>query len=335
MKLSKPYRLWMLLVVLVLSSSATSAGQKDPLPSWADTDAKQSIVAFVAKVTDAGSPDFVPIPERIATFDNDGTLWSEKPMYFQVFFVVDRVRQLAPDHPDWKTKEPFASILKGDLEKAFAGGEKAIVEALMATHAGMSTDAFATLVSDWITTARHPESKRLFTDMVFQPMLELLDFLRANDFTTYIVSGGGIEFMRPWTERVYGIPPQQVVGSSIKTEFKMGPHGPQLMRLPAIDFIDDKVGKPVGIFRYIGQRPILAAGNSDGDLQMLQYTTMATDKKDKTPRLGLIIHHTDDQREFAYDRQSSVGKLDQALDEAPQRGWLVVDMKSDWKRVYP
>jgi len=302
----------------------------DALPSWNDGKAKQSIVAFVEKVTTPGSPDFVPPAERIATFDNDGTLWAEKPMYFQLFFALDRVKELAPQHPEWKDKEPFASLLKGDVKTALAGGDKAILEIVMATHAGMTTNEFEKIVKDWIAKERHPKTKRLYTEMVYQPMLELLAFLRANGFKTFIVSGGGIEFMRPWADAVYGIPPEQIVGSSIKTKFEMRHDGPVLVRLPEINFIDDKEGKPVGINSHIGRRPIAAFGNSDGDLQMLQWTTAGPGT-----RFGLIVHHTDSEREWAYDRQSHVGHLDKALDEAKAKGWTVVDMKHDWKVIYP
>lgn len=310
------------------SSSSTSfaeAAAAPVLPSWKDGATKQAIIDFVTKVTDPASQDFIPVPERIATIDNDGTLWSEKPTYFQVFFTVDRVKQMAPQHPEWKTKEPFASILKGDLNKAFAGGDKAIIEALMATHTGMSTAEFESLVSNWITTARHPTTNKLFTEMVFQPMLELLDYLRANDFKTFIVSGGGIEFMRPWTERVYGIPPEQVVGSSVKTKFQVGKNGPELMRLPEVSLIDDKEGKPVGIHSHIGRRPVMAFGNSDGDFQMLQWTTSA-----EGPRFGALVHHTDAEREYAYNEGT-----EKAIKEAGNNGWVVIDMKQDWKVIYP
>jgi hypothetical protein len=262
-------------------------------------------------------------------FDNDGTLWSEQPMYFQLFFALDRVKVLAPQPPDWKNKEPFASLLKGDVEAALADGEKAILEIIMATHAGMTTTAFEKVVSDWIATARHPKTGRRYIEMVYQPMLELLNFLRANGFKTFIISGGGIEFMRPWTEAVYGIPPEQVVGSSIQTKFEMRDDGPVLVRLPKLNFIDDKEGKPVGINLHIGRRPVAAFGNSDGDLQMLHWATAG-----QGPRLGLLVHHTDAEREWAYDRKSHIGKLDKALDEGISRGWVVVNMKDDWKVIY-
>jgi phosphoglycolate phosphatase-like HAD superfamily hydrolase len=316
-------------LVAVLAFTASVAHAADPLRSWNDGAAKKSIIAFVEKVTKRGSPDFVPAAERIATFDNDGTLWAEQPMYFQLFFALDRVKALAPQHPEWKDKEPFASILKGDVKAALAGGERALVEIVMATHAGMTTAEFQQIVKNWIATAKHPVTKRPFTEMVYQPMLELLAYLRASGFKTFIVSGGGIEFMRPWTEKVYGIPPEQVVGSSIKTKFEWRDGKPVLTRLPELNFIDDNVGKPVAINQHIGRRPIAAFGNSDGDLQMLQWTTAGTGA-----RFALIVHHTDAAREWAYDRQSSIGKLDKALDEARAKGWTVVDMKNDWKRIF-
>ncbi|MFO0949508.1 MAG: HAD family hydrolase [Planctomycetota bacterium] len=306
-----------------------------PLPSWNDTSAKQAIVNFVELVTREGSADFVPADQRIATFDNDGTLWAEQPMYFQLLFALDRVKTLAPQHPEWTTTEPFASVLRGDLKNVVASGEKGIATLVAATHAGMSTVEFESIVSDWIATARHPVTGRPYTEMVYQPMLELLAYLRAHGFKTFIVSGGGIEFMRPWTERVYGIPPEQVVGSSIKTVFQLREGKPVLFRLPEINFVDDKAGKPVGIISHIGRRPLFAAGNSDGDLQMLQYTTIPQNSDDSKPRFGLIVHHTDARREWAYDRDSAIGRLDEALDQAPNRHWLVVDMKNDWKTVFP
>ena len=300
------------------------------LPSWNDGAAKKSIIDFVERVTTADSRDFVQPVGRIAVFDNDGTLWAEQPMYFQFLFMLDRVKALAPQHPEWKTEEPFASILKGDVKSALAGGEKSLGQLLMATHAGMTSEEFEKIVSDWIATARHPKTGRLFTEMVYQPMLELLSCLHANDFKTFIVSGGGVEFMRPWSERVYGIPPEQVIGSSIKTKFEVRGGKPVLVRLPEINFIDDGPGKPVGIQMQIGRRPVSAFGNSDGDLQMLQWTTDGNG-----PRFGLIVHHTDAEREWAYDRNSSIGRLDKALDEAQSKGWVVVDMKKDWKTIFP
>jgi phosphoserine phosphatase len=319
-----------LIIALVVTTIAIGAQAADPLPSWNDTASRQAIVTFVEKVTAKGSPDFVPAPERIAVFDNDGTLWAEQPMYFQLFFALDRVKALAPQHPEWETTEPFASLLKGNVKAALAGGEKVILDIVMATHAGMTTTEFEKIVTDWVATARHPKTGKPYTAMVYQPMLELLDYLRANDFKTFIVSGGGIEFMRPWTEAVYGIPPEQVVGSSIKTKFEIHDGEPVLVRLPEINFIDDKAGKPVGIHSHIGRRPIAAFGNSDGDLQMLQWTTAG-----EGLRYALLVHHTDAEREWAYDRNSHIGRLDKALDEAGQKGWTVVDMQRDWNVIYP
>jgi phosphoglycolate phosphatase-like HAD superfamily hydrolase len=300
----------------------------DPLPSWNDGKAKQSIMDFVTRVTTPGK-DFVAEAERVATFDNDGTLWAEQPLYFQAIFIFDRIRTLAPEHPEWKETEPFASVLKGDVKSALAGGEHALIEMGMATHAGTTSEEFAMIVTDWIATAKHPKTGRLYTEMVYQPMLELLAYLRANGFKTFIVSGGGIEFMRPWAERVYGIPPEQVVGSSIKTNYELRDGKPVLVRLPEVNFIDDKAGKPVGIQMHIGRRPIAAFGNSDGDLQMLQWTCLADG-----PRFCLYVHHTDAEREWAYDRQSSIGQLDKGLDEANAKGWTVVSMKDDWRTVF-
>jgi hypothetical protein len=313
----------------VFAIGATSAHAADALPSWNEGKTKQAIVEFVAKVTKPG-PGFVPEPERIAVFDNDGTLWAEQPMYIQLLFALDRVKALAPQHPEWKDKEPFASLLKGDLKGALAGGERAMLEIVVATHSGMTTVEFDQIVKDWLKTAKHPKTGRPMTEMVYQPMLELLSYLRANGFKTFIVSGGGIDFMRPWTEKVYGIPPEQVVGSSGKLQFEMRDGKPVLVRLPELNFIDDKAGKPVGIQQHIGRRPIVAFGNSDGDLEMLQWTAAGDG-----PRLCAIVHHTDADREWAYDRQSSIGKLDKALDEAQAKGWTVVDMKADWGKVFP
>jgi hypothetical protein len=310
---------------------ASVAGESTEfLPSWNDGPAKQSIVDFVKRVASPGSPDFVPEAERIAVFDNDGTLWSEQPAYFQLLFIIDRVKALAPQHPEWRTTQPFEAVLEGDMAALAAAGERGLLELAMATHAGMTTEEFETIVSDWLATAKHPGTDRPYTEMVYQPMLELLAYLRDNGFKTYIVSGGGIEFMRPWTEQVYGIPPEQVVGSSIKTQFEIREGAPVLVRLPEINFIDDKAGKPIGINQHIGRRPIAALGNSDGDLQMLQWTAAGSG-----PSFMLLVHHTDAEREWAYDRESSIGHLDQALDEAQQRGWTVVDMKNDWKSIYP
>jgi phosphoserine phosphatase len=317
-------------ILIVCLTATTAVWAADPLPSWNDTAPKKSIIAFVQQVTKEGSTDYVPTAERIAVFDNDGTLWAEQPMYFQLFFALDRVKSLAPQHPEWKTQEPFASLLKGDVKSALAGGEHAILEIVMATHAGMTTEEFETTVKDWFATAKHPKTKQSFTEMVYQPMIELLAYLRANGFKTFIVSGGGIEFMRPWVEEIYGIPPEQVVGSSIKTKFELQNGKPVLVRLPELNFLNDKAGKPVGINQHIGRRPIAAFGNSDGDLQMLQWTTAG-----KGPRFPLYVHHTDAEREWAYDRKSSIGRLDKGLNEAREKGWTVVNMKQDWKVIFP
>jgi len=303
----------------------------EPLPSWNDGGAKTAIVDFVTRVTDEGGADFVPAEERIAVFDNDGTLWVEHPMYAQLAFAFDRVRTLASDHPEWKTTQPFKAVLEGDMKTLAAGGKTALLEIVAATHAGMTTADFEKIVSDWISTAKHPHFDKLYTDLVYQPMIELMEYLRGNDFSTFIVSGGGIEFIRPWAEKVYGVPPQQIVGSSIVTEFEMTDGVPVLTRQAKVDFIDDAAGKPVGINSHIGRRPIVALGNSDGDLEMLQWTTLGADG----PRLGMIVHHTDATREFAYDRNATFGHLDKALDAASDAGWIVIDMAKDWNRLWP
>ncbi|HEX6883581.1 MAG TPA: HAD family hydrolase [Planctomycetota bacterium] len=315
--------------VLALVAPTLLAQAGDPLPSWNDGAAKKAVVAFVEKVTRPDSPDFVPAPERIAVFDNDGTLWSEQPLYFQALFAFDRVRAMAPEHPEWKEREPFAAVLRGDTQAALAGGEKALLELVMATHAGLSTEEFARIVREWLTSAKHPTTGKPYPAMVYQPMLELLAYLRANGFKTFIVSGGGIEFLRVFAERVYGVPPEQVVGSSIVTKYEGG-SAPRLVRQPELEFVDDKEGKPVGIHKHIGRRPVMAFGNSDGDFQMLEWTTAGTG-----PRFGLLVHHDDGEREWAYDRESHVGQLARGLDEAPRRGWTVVSMKGDWKTIYP
>jgi len=318
-------------LLAIVIAGLTTAYAQDPLPSWNDGQAKKSITEFVDKVTKEGSPDFVPPEERIATFDNDGTLWCEQPMYFQLLFALDRVKALAPQHPEWKTKQPFASLLKGDLKAALAGGERAMLEIIVATHAGMTTAAFEQIVRDWITTAKHPKFKRPYTECVYQPMIELLAYLRANGFKTFIVSGGGIEFMRPWAEKVYGIPPERVVGSSIKTKYEMRDGKPVLMRLPEMNFIDDKTGKPVGINSHIGRRPIAAFGNSDGDQQMLEWTQAGSGA-----RLMMLVHHDDAVREFAYGAESKIGTFSDALmTEAKKNDWTVISMKNDWKVIFP
>jgi hypothetical protein len=325
-------------VALVCSMALTTTVSlaADPLASWNDTATKKAIVAFVEKITKEGSPDFVPVPERIATFDNDGTLWCEQPLPVQLYFALDRVKALAPQHPEWKTKEPFASLLKGDLNTALAGGDRAILELFMATHTGMTTQEFEQIVKNWIATAKHPKTGKLFTEMVYQPMLELLAYLRANGFKNFIVSGGGIEFMRPWTEKVYGIPPEQVVGSSIKTKFEMRDGKPVLVRLPELNFNDDKGDKPVGINQHIGRRPIAAFGNSRGDKEMLEYTQGGSGA-----RFMILVLHDDAAREYAYGPalglpDVKLGAFTQALYEQTKKdGWTVVSMKGDWKTVFP
>jgi hypothetical protein len=322
------FQICMIFLIVVGMLAATVSA--DPLSSWNEGQTKQAIIKFVQEVTNKSSPKYVSPEQRIATFDNDGTLWCEQPMYFQGFFALDRVKALAPQHPEWKERQPFKAILENDMKALAATGEKGMAEIMMTTHAGMTTGEFEKIVKDWLATAKHPRFKRPFTDLIYQPMLELLAYLRENGFKTYIVSGGGVEFMRPWTEKVYGIPPEHVVGSSVKLKLEMRDGKPVLMRLPEIDFIDDGPGKPVGIQKFIGRRPIAAFGNSDGDLQMLQWTATG-----KGPGFMLLVHHTDAEREWAYDRQSPIGRLDKALDEAQKRGWTVVDMKKDWKRVFP
>jgi len=319
-----------LVVAIVATLLAGSvAGAADPLPSWNDRAPKKAIVEFVGKVTKAGGPDFVPPAERIATFDNDGTLWAEQPLYFQFLFALDRVKALAPQHPEWQTKEPFASILKGDMQSLLAGGEHALLEVLAATHSGMTEAEFMKTAKEWLATARHPTTHLLYTEMAYQPMIELLDYLRANGFKTFIVSGGGIEFIRAFAERVYGIPPEQVVGSVGKQKFEMQDGKPVLLKLPDVLFIDDGPGKAVGIGMFIGHRPIAAFGNSDGDLEMLQWTAAGTGA-----RFCLFVHHDDAKREWAYDRDSKIGRLDKGLDEAKVHGWTVTSMKDDWKTIY-
>jgi phosphoglycolate phosphatase-like HAD superfamily hydrolase len=333
--LPHPLRVIAAALAVVLASTARPVGQApaaaaDPLPSWNQGKARAAIVAFVDRVTTTGGPDFVPLPERIAVFDNDGTLWSEKPVPFQVLFAFDRVRALAPKHPEWQTAEPFASVLKGDMAGVAASGEKGVLQIVAATHTGMTTDEFTEAVQQWIATARHPATKRPYTGMVYQPMLELLAYLRANGFKTFIVSGGGVEFMRPWSERVYGIPPEQVVGSAGKMKLEVREGKPVLVKLPEVDLIDDKEGKPVGIQSRIGRRPIAAFGNSDGDLQMLQWATAGPGA-----RFALFVHHDDAAREFAYDRADTLQRFDKGWDEAAARGWTVVSMKDDWKTIHP
>jgi phosphoserine phosphatase len=321
---------WLGTMALVATWISVAVAQTDPLPSWNDGPSKQAIVAFVTDVTREGSPDFVPPPERVATFDNDGTLWIEQPIYVQFAFALERVKELAPQHPEWKDTQPFKAVLEGDMAALAAAGEKGAVEIVAATHAGMAPAQFIGMVGAWLATAKHPRFDRPYTELVYQPMLEVLAYLRANGFKTFIVSGGGIEFIRAFAEKSYGIPPDQVVGSSIVTKFERRDGLPALFRLPEVNFVDDGPGKPVGINQHIGLRPIAAFGNSDGDLEMLQWTTEAGGR-----RLGVVVHHTDAEREYAYDRQSKVGRLDKALDAAAVDRWTVVDMKRDWKTIFP
>jgi len=301
----------------------------DPLPSWNDGASKQSIVEFVTKTTTEGNADFVPVPDRIACFDNDGTLWSEQPIYFQFFFAIDRIKAMASQHPEWKTKQPFKALLEGDMKTVMAGGEKALLQIVMTTHSGMTTDEFSKTVKDWLATATHPKTGKHYNEMIYQPMVELLKYLRTNNYKTFIVSGGGADFMRPWVELAYGIPPEQVIGSSGKVKYDMLNGKSVLIKIPELNFIDDKEGKPIGIHQYIGKRPIFTAGNSDGDYAMLQYTCTSN-----TPHFGLIVHHTDSIREYAYDRVSSIGHLEKGLDDAAKYNWLIVDMKEDWKEIF-
>ncbi len=302
----------------------------EPLPSWNPGKNRDAIIGFVEKVTTPGTPDFVEPAARIATFDNDGCLWSEQPMYFQLIYAIDRIKATADEHPEWKETEPFASVLKGDTKGALAGGEKGLLKMIAATHAGMTTEEFRAAVSDWLSTARHPKTGRPYNEMIYQPMLELLEYLRENGFKTFIVSGGGIDFMRVFVEDAYGIPPEQVVGSSIAAKYEVRDGKPVLVKTLDSHFIDDKEGKPVGIHQHIGRRPIFAAGNSDGDFQMLEYTTAGDGA-----RFAMIVHHDDADREWAYDRDSHIGKLARGLDEGPKRGWTIVSMKDEWKAIYP
>jgi phosphoserine phosphatase len=312
-----------------MAAIGTHAQPVDPLSSWNASASKARIVAFVQAVTETGGKDFVAPADRIAVFDNDGTLWGEQPMYFQLAFAIDRVRALAPRHPQWKTKQPFKAAIEGDMKALAEAGERGLLELVAASHAGLTTEEFAAVVKDWLATARHPKFQRLYTDLTFAPMVELLAYLRANGFQTWIVSGGGIEFMRVFAEQAYGVPPQQMVGSSLELKYELRNGQPVLVQQPKVAFIDDKAGKPVGIQKAIGKRPIAAFGNSDGDFQMIEWTTSGGGA-----RLGLVVHHDDAEREYAYDRKSPFGKLDRALDEAGARGWTLVSIKNDWARVF-
>jgi phosphoglycolate phosphatase-like HAD superfamily hydrolase len=302
----------------------------DPLPSWNEGNTKSAILDFVEEVTNANSPYYIEVKDRVATFDNDGNLWSEQPLYFQMQFALDRIKEMTPNHPEWKEQQPYKAVLEDDMATVMKSGEHGILELVMATHAGITTDEFRTIVKEWLAVARHPRFNRPYYELVYQPMLELLDYLRANNFKTFIVSGGGVEFMRAWVEEAYGIPSDQVVGSSGKTEFVIENGQPVIRKLPELDFVDDKAGKPVGINKYIGKQPVFASGNSDGDLQMLQWTAAGEGE-----RFMLYLHHTDSVREWAYDRDSHIGRLDKGLDEAIDKGWTVIDMAKDWKVIYP
>ena len=314
---------------LLLSFGNSAALSAEPLPSWNDTASKRAIVDFVQGVSTKDSPNYVPPAERIAVFDNDGTLWAEKPLYFQFLFAIDRVKTLAPEHPEWREQQLFKAVLEDDRDALAAAGKAGLLKLLMAAHAGITTEEFSEIARRWQDAARHPSLDRSYTELVYQPMLDLLEYLRDNGFKTYIVSGGGVDFLRVFAEEVYGIPPEQVIGSSIEIEYEVRDGLPLLARLPEVDFIDDKEGKPVAIHRHIGRRPIFAAGNSDGDYEMLKWTTSGDG-----PRFGLFVHHDDDSREWAYDRDSIVGKLDRGLDDANAHGWRLISMKNDWKLIY-
>jgi phosphoserine phosphatase len=315
---------------LAVLPGAVQAQSARPLPSWNDGPSRSRLLAFVQAVTRKGSADFVAPADRIAVFDNDGTLWSEQPMYFQLAFIIDRVRAMSSAHPEWKERQPFKAVLDGDMTAVMASGEKGLLDMAMATHAGMSSEEFAVIARDWLATARHPRTRRPYTEMVYQPMLEVLAYLRSNGFKTCIVSGGGVEFLRVFAQQVYGVPPEQVIGSTIKTRYEQRNGRPAIVRLPEVDFIDDKAGKPVAISKFIGKRPIAAFGNSDGDFEMLEWVTSAPGA-----RLGLLVHHDDGEREWAYDRKSHIGRLDRGLDEGPRRGWTITSMKKEWNTIYP
>lgn len=317
-------------LTLMILSSVTASQSQNPLPSWNDGPNKQAIIEFVTKTTDQNQASFIPPARRIATFDNDGTLWSEQPLYFQAIYIFDRIKELAPEHPEWQHKEPYASVLNGDSKSALAGGKQALLEMLMGTHAAVTASEFSESVADWLASARHPDSGKPYTAMVYKPMLELLDYLRDNDFKVFIVSGGGTDFLRVFAEEVYGVPPEQVVGSSLKAKYGIRNGLPVIVKQAEVDFIDDKAGKPVGIHHYIGRRPILAVGNSDGDFEMLEWTSAG-----EGPSLAMILHHDDAEREWAYDRESHIGRLVRGLDEGPQRGWKIISMKNDWNLIYP
>lgn len=330
----RTFRLSFAFCLYLFSALALAQSGGDPLPSWNDGDTKRKIVDFVERVSDENSPNFVPVPERIATFDNDGTLWSEQPVYFQALYALDRIREMSADHPEWKNTEPYKSAIEGDIEGLMATGIDGVMKVMLTAHTDVTVDEFNASVSDWLASSRHPTKKMRYTQMTYQPMLELLNYLRANDFKTFIVSGGGVDFIRVFAEDAYGIPPEQVVGTTGDAKYEMRDGVPTVIKAGDVLLVDDKEGKPVGIHRHIGRRPIMAVGNSDGDQAMLEYTTIPRGDQDKSPRLGVLLHHTDAEREWAYDRGSHIGGLDTALDAAPERGWVVIDMKEDWSAVY-
>lgn len=315
--------------ILAMAAAIGPAWAQD-LPSWNEGPIKDAIIDFVTAATTEGGPGWVEPEDRIATFDNDGTLWTEHPVYFQFMFVSDRIRHLAPRHPEWKLQPPFKGILEGDTKAVAASGEHGVTELMAVTHAWMTAEAFEEIVSDWISTARHPRFDRPYDSLIYQPMVELMDYLRDNGFQTWIVSGGGADFMRPWADDAYGIPPQQIIGSQIAEDYQIIEGKPQFMRKPQVFFVDDGPGKPVGIHRHIGKRPVMAFGNSDGDYQMLEYTTSGDG-----PSLAMIVHHTDGEREYAYDRDTHIGRLDKAMTDAPAKGWHLIDMARDWSTIYP
>ena len=330
-KLLSTMLLFLSISFLAQSQSRIKISLTDPLPSWNESASKKAIIEFVSKTTKEGSPEFIPVADRIATFDNDGTLWSEQPMYFQLAFAMDQIKAMAPNYPEWKTTQPFKAVLENDVKTLVASGVDGLLEVLAVTHTGMTTEAFEKTVKEWMATATHPVSKKHYNEMIYQPMLELLKFLRDNGYKTFIVSGGGIDFMRPWIEETYGIPPYQVVGSSGKMKYEVVNGKPVIKKIAELTFNNDDDGKPIGIHQFIGKRPVFAAGNSDGDYQMLEWTTSATGY----PRFGMFVHHTDAEREYAYDRTSHIGKLDKGLNDAAKNNWTIVDMKNDWATIYP
>lgn len=330
MKLFKCLLLTTTVCLILVSCQSSNNKNTDPLPSWSEGEHKTAIIAYVNDVTNSKSENFIPIPDRISTFDNDGTLWSEQPLYFQFFFAIDRVKAMASEHPEWKNEQPFKAVLDNNMQELMRQGEAGLIKIVMTTHAGNTTEEFEEIVKDWLSTAKHPTKNVLYTELIYQPMLELLNYLRKNNFKTFIVSGGGLDFMRPWVEQAYGIPREQVIGSTIQTTYDYNHGNPIIKRLAKLDFIDDKEGKPEAIHKFIGRKPIFSAGNSDGDLQMLRWT-----ESNRAKSFMLYVHHTDAKREWAYDRDSHIGKFDKGLDEANEKGWTVVDMKNDWNTIYP